>query len=253
MIGLSTTAFKGDDIEGWLEDVEKLGFDYIEWVCEWPRFLDQNLFEKLKELMSSFNLPLTLHAPFSDLNVASFNEIIRKASMGAVEKALHRAVDLGAVAVTIHPGHCSPVSRKYPKEYLRIHRSSLEKIARTAEELGVNVGVENMPRFPILDAQTPERLKNIIDGIPIGVTFDVAHLNTTGADFEGFITNFKDRVIVLHLHDNHGSEDEHLALGEGNIPWEVLLPKLPKVPATIEVKNLRDAEKSIALLKSLHW
>ena len=253
MIGLSTTALGDVAVETWLEEVEGLGFDYIEWVSEWPRFLDENTTKKLEELLQSFGLRLTIHAPFSDLNIASFNEKIREASLRAIYDTLERAAELGAMTVTMHPGHCSPVSRRYQAEYIRIHRKSLESIAEAAEELGVKVGVENMPRFPILDAQTPERLYELVGGIDIGVTFDVAHLNTTTADFEGFLRLFGNRTVLLHLHDNHGERDEHLALGEGTIPWEELIPRLPRVPATLEVISMEAAERSLALLKRLHW
>ena len=253
MIGLSTTALGEKGVEVWVERVEELGFDYIEWVSEWPRFLSDETARRIGELLNSFELELTIHAPFSDVNIASFNERIRRASLEVIFETLERAVEMGAIAVTMHPGHCSPVSRKYQAEYIRIHRRSLEKIAKVAEELGIRVGVENMPRFPILDAQTPERLYELIKGIDIGVTFDVAHLNTTTKDFEGFLRFFKDRIVLLHLHDNRGERDDHLALGEGSIPWERLVPMLPRVPATLEVTSLEAAERSLALLRSLHW
>jgi sugar phosphate isomerase/epimerase len=33
-----------------------------------------------------------------------------------------------------------------------------------------------------------------------------------------WIEGLKDRIGYVHLHDNHGLEDEYLSLGEGNIP-----------------------------------
>ncbi len=253
MIGLSTTSLGETNIEEWAERVRELGFEYIEWVSEWPRFLNNENTKRLKEVLQSFELKSTIHAPFSDLNIASFNEKIREASLRVISDTLERAVELDVMLVTIHPGHCSPVSRRYQAEYIRIHRMSLEKIAQQAEDLGIRIGIENMPRFPILDAQTPERLYKLVEGIEVGVTFDVAHLNTSTADFEGFLRLFKNRIVLLHLHDNHGKRDEHLALGEGTVPWEELLPRLPKVPATLEVTSLKAAERSLPLLKRLHW
>lgn len=83
-----------------------------------------------------------------------------------------------------------------------------------------------MPNFPILDAQTPESLDELIEGIDFRVTFDVGHLNTTTRDFDSFIETFRERIVHIHLHDNFGKRNEHLALGEGNIPWERVLQRL---------------------------
>jgi len=253
MIGLSTTSLGGGDVEEWLASAVEMGFDYIEWVSEWPRFLNGSTTRRLEELLQSYDLKLTIHAPFSDINIASFNEKIRSASLEVIESTLLTAAELGAMAITIHPGHCSPVSRRYQAEYIEIHRNSLARIAQTAEDAGVRVGVENMPSFPILDAQTPERLHLLLEGIDIGVTFDVGHLNTTTADFSGFLRLFRDRIVLLHLHDNHGDRDEHLAVGDGTVPWEKVLRGAPPVPATLEVTDLESARRSLAFLKRLHW
>ena len=35
-----------------------------------------------------------------------------------------------------------------------------------------------------------------------------------------------DRVFNIHLHDNHGREDQHLPLGEGAIRWGAILSRI---------------------------
>lgn len=264
MISLSMTAYPGkrmDAFPRWAEKVKALGFEGVEIVSEWPHFLSRENLPLFKEVLESVGLNVTVHAPFSDLNIASFNERIRKASLKILEETIRLASELGGVkAVTVHPGHCSPpVSRKYQKEYIEIHRGSLKALARISTEYGgVPVGVENMPKFPILDAQMPERLALLVDGIDIGITFDIGHLNTTTRDFEGFLKLFGgDRIVAVHIHDNHGNSDEHLTPGEGNAPWGGrILKKLPKVPWVLEVKGgLEEGGRKGGLLfiKSVHW
>ena len=252
MIGLSMTAFRGKwpgDFEEWLSGVEGLGFEFVELVSEWPHYLTPETKALFEDALGSHNLKLTVHAPFSDLNIASFNESIRSASLGILRETLSLASELGAMVVTIHPGHCSPLSRRYSEEYLTIHRRSFETIAEWSEEFGVKVGVENMPSFPILDAQTCLRLAELLDGIDLGVTFDVGHLNTTTRDFRGFLRTFGDRIVHLHLHDNHGDRDEHLPPGDGTVPWGELLPLLPEAPIALEVTDLPSAGRGLAFLR----
>lgn len=255
MIGLSMTAYGEKSLkgfEGWVSKVEALGFQFVEILSEWPHYLTKETLPLFRDVLYSYRLKVSVHAPFSDLNIGSFNERIREASLEIIRETLSLASELGAISVTIHPGHCSPISVKNREKYLRIHRNSLRMIAEWSEEYGIRVGVENMPRFVILDAQTCERLEEIVGGINIGVTFDVGHLNTTTGNFSRFLRIFGDRIIHLHLHDNRGERDEHLPLGEGTVPWEKLLPALPKVPMALEMNDLDSARKSLEFLKSLH-
>ncbi|WP_297508692.1 sugar phosphate isomerase/epimerase [Thermococcus sp.] len=254
MIGLSTTAYPGRNVrafEEWLRAVKELGFDAVELVSEWPNFLTRTNWKSYSELIESYSLAVTVHAPFSDVNIGSLNSRIREASLEVLEEALEVSSLLNALSVTVHPGHCSPASRKYRDDYNWVHRQSLSRLGELSREYGVTVGVENMPSFPILDAQTPERLAELLEGIELGVTFDLGHLNTTTRDFEGFLRIFKGRIVHIHLHDNSGKADEHLAVGDGIIPWREVLPKLPGVPRVLEVSSLEDAERSLGYLRDI--
>ncbi len=255
MIGLSMTAYGEKSLKGfedWVRAAKELGFGFIEILSEWPHYLSRDNLALFREVLDSYRMEATVHAPFSDINIASFNERIREASLEIIRETLELSAELEAVAVTIHPGHCSPVSVKNRREYLEIHRESLREITRWSEEYGVKVGVENMPRFPILDAQNCDRLAEIIGEIEIGVTFDVGHLNTTTRDFDRFLELFGGRIVHVHIHDNSGERDEHLPVGAGTIPWRRVLPKLPEVTRALEVNDLESARRSLEFLGGLH-
>jgi len=53
-----------------------------------------------------------------------------------------------------------------------------------------------------------------------GFCLDTGHLNLIGADQYEFITALGDRLETLHIQDNHGTEDEHIAPYMGNTIWE---------------------------------
>lgn len=251
-VGLSMTAFRGESPEefaGWVTRVEELGFDFIELVSEWPHYITPENWREWAGAIESTNLGATLHAPFIDINVASFNAVIRETSLRIIGESLDAASRLGAEVVTLHPGHFSPISRERPGEYLEIHRASLERLGSLGEEYGVKIGVENMPLFPTLDGQGCDRLEEMLEGLNVGVTFDVGHLNTTTGAFERFIARLGERTVHVHLHDNSGESDEHRALGGGTIPWERVLKALPPVTWALEVLTLEDAEKSLRFIK----
>ena len=255
MIGLSMTAYPERNLLGfeeWVGRAKKLGFDFVEVVSEWPHYLTGDSYRLFSEVLDGWGMKRTVHAPFSDVNIGSFNDRLRRTSLEIIHETIELAAELDALSVTIHPGHCSPVSVKNRREYLEIHRKSLRKISEWGIEYGIKIGVENMPRFPILDAQTCERLREILDDVEIGVTFDVGHLNTTTGKFERFLDLLGDRIVHVHLHDNSGDKDEHLALGDGTVPWAKVLPRLPKTTWALEVGDIESARRSLEFLKSLH-
>ncbi|WP_297535737.1 sugar phosphate isomerase/epimerase [Thermococcus sp.] len=254
MIGLSTTSYPGrtfEEFERWLEEAEGLGFEFVELVSEWPNFITRETWRAYAEILGSFGLKVTIHAPFSDVNIGSLNERLRRASIEVLEETLDVASRLNAFVVTVHPGHCSPASRKFREDYNRVHRNSLRELEKLSGEFGVRVGVENMPSFPILDAQTPERLAELLDGTELGVTFDLGHLNTVGFPFERFMKLLGGRIVHVHLHDNSGKSDEHLPLGRGTVPWRKVLPELEKFGWALEVSSLEDAEVSLTFLRDI--
>lgn len=226
------------------------GIDFVEIVNEGYHVLDGHNCRPHLEVLEGHGLRNIIHAPFSDINIASLNERIRRTSLEIVFETLRIAQDMGSLLVVLHPGHRSPLSGKFPKAYEKVHRRSLEEIDKTARRLDVKVALENMPAFPILDGQTVERMFEFLDGTDLYVTFDVGHLNTVNGEFKHFIDTFGDRIIHVHLHDNDGKRDSHLALGEGNIPWERVLKLLPKRATWgLEMERIEDLEKSIKFLK----
>ena len=67
--------------------------------------------------------------------------------------------------------------------------------------------------------------------------------------------SFGSYVSHVHVHDNMGDRDSHIALGEGTIPYEEVLGLLkqnnPQMDCTIECSSLEKVKKSYACLKRL--
>jgi len=251
MLGASTSCLADKSLGVALHKLTKVdGLGFVEIVNEGYHVLDEHNYRLHLESLESYNLKSIIHAPFSDVNIASLNERIRRTSLEIIFETLKIAQNMGSLLVVLHPGHRSPLSGRFPKAYEKVHKRSLEEIDKIAQRLGVKVALENMPTFPILDGQTVERMSEFLDGTDLYVTFDVGHLNTVNGDFEGFIDALGDRIIHVHLHDNDGKSDSHLALGEGNIQWEKILKFLPKNATWgLEMKRIEDLEKSIKFLK----
>jgi sugar phosphate isomerase/epimerase len=75
--------------------------------------------------------------------------------------------------------------------------------------------------------QTPCSLACLAARLPenCGVCFDVGHWYAVAGgvkkrNLENWLDTLEPFIRHLHLHDNHGIYDEHLALGRGNIDWD---------------------------------
>lgn len=241
MIGVSTLCMLDSPLENVLETVST--FSHVEIICEGYH---TNL-----EVLESYNYTVSFHAPFSDLNTASLNTAILKESLRQITDNIEHACKYNAEAVCIHPGHYSPLSIHFKEKAHEVHIQSLKKLAKKAEECNILLGIENMPYFPILCARTPEEVADILDKVDadnLRFTFDVGHANITG-NVRQFL-NLKEYMVTVHLHDNYGDRDTHLALGEGTVPLDVI-KELADTRVIIEVNTYTDAVKSLDVLRTI--
>jgi sugar phosphate isomerase/epimerase len=68
----------------------------------------------------------------------------------------------------------------------------------------------------------------VLDGLDparTGICFDTGHVHQ-GADVATYIRTVADRLLTLHLHDNHGDRDEHNLPGQGTIDWPAVVSAL---------------------------
>lgn len=241
-IGVSSLCMLHSTLETVLETVSTV-FSHVEVVCE-GNHTDY-------EVLESYDLSVSFHAPFSDLNTASLNKAILKESIKQISENIETASTYNAEAVCIHPGHFSPLGIHFREKVFGIHRESLKVLARKAEECSVLLGIENLPMFSILFARTPEEVRTILEEVDsphLKVTFDIGHANTTG-DVRQFLT-LKEHIVTVHVHDNTGNQDDHLALGDGTVNTNII-KELSKTLLVIETYTFKDAVKSLDVLKTL--
>ena len=74
--------------------------------------------------------------------------------------------------------------------------------------------------------KTPRMLSRLFEGLKaeqVGFCFDLGHmLAFSETDMQGWLNELGPRIRELHLHDNDGTEDHHLAIGAGDIDFESL-------------------------------
>ena len=134
---------------------------------------------------------------------------------------------------------------------------SLREIIKYAEKSNVRVMLENTPLSNGI--HKVNEIKYIIDNVPsLFVHLDVAHAFTSGGmeSVIEYINTFRDKIIHIHWHDNHGSRDEHLPIGEGLIDHAKAVRALKDIDydktITLEVfTNSNDAKNSADKLRTI--
>ena len=261
-LGVSTFPFMEGGMEAFLEFVSSLGLRYVEIRSERPYALPQDLeregAEGLREKLQALGLEPILHSAVYDINLASLNPLIRRASIRQTVESIRLASLLGAKIVVIHPGR---LPKNYPREYLSNSRinllTSLRIMARIAGRMGVTLAVENSPRGRAHRlVATPQEHLYILEKVSsphIGALLDLGHAHTWGFDLREYINLLKDHVVAFHIHDNHGSSDEHLPLGKGNMDVRGVMEEIRSMdralPVILILHNRKDVSESLAFLE----
>jgi sugar phosphate isomerase/epimerase len=237
----------------WAYDLEELGFSGWEIVSEGKQQLNESTLSEIKNIIETTDLTLTLHLPFSDLNLASLNHPIWKETIRQMCKCLDKASDFVELAV-VHPGHLSPLGMQLPEMGWRQNIEGLQEICDFAFDRSIRIGVENMVNMQFILGKHPGEISGMIESLErenVGMTLDIGHANTNGMVNE-FLADLS-KVIHVHLHDNKGKSDEHLELGKGNIKWKNVIPKLScyKGRFVAEARTVQEGSASLKFLKKL--
>jgi sugar phosphate isomerase/epimerase len=80
-----------------LEDLKKVGFRGWEVIAEGPQKLDGEMISLLDYLKSPYDLEISVHSPFSDLNIASLNGPIWDGTLRQMKGAIEAAANFARV------------------------------------------------------------------------------------------------------------------------------------------------------------
>lgn len=209
--------------EEWAEISAKynLAFEYNEFFN--PLLLeDKNKLEEILHIYESLGRDTskdTLHGAFLDITVSSSDPLIKKISDYRVRQSFDIASRLNVRGVVFHTNYLTDFKSK-PYRDRWVHENTLYWQEICSEYGNLCVFIENM-----FD-DTPELLcrlaENLTDSKNFGVCLDLAHAHLSKVSLSGWIDSLKKYIKHIHINDNYGEEDQHLAVGKGNIDWSIL-------------------------------
>lgn len=237
----------------WAYSLEDLGYTGWEIVNEGRQKLTPENRAEAQAIAETTDLVITIHLPYSDLNLASMNQPIWEETVRQMKSCLDLAHEFSRLAV-VHPGHLSPLGMQMPDAAWTQNILGLQEICDHAAELDMKIAVENMVNMPALLGRMPEEIVGILETVDrenTGFILDVGHANTNGK-VEEFL-KLRRLIIHAHIHDNHGERDEHLPVGFGTVPWSKVASAFQDYQGRMvtESRSLEEGKRSLLRLKNL--
>lgn len=169
-------------------------------------------------------LNVTLHGPFLDLSPGSGDPAVWALTKRRFEEVLRFVPVFRPLGVIFHAGYDA---RRY--HFLRdawVERSVelWSWLATRLRDEGSRLILENVYE------DRPEDILGVLERLSteeVGFCLDPGHQAAFGkAPLRAWVECLEPFILQLHLHDNLGDQDHHLALGEGNIDFGWLLRRL---------------------------
>ncbi len=195
--------------------IAKLGFDFVDLTLEPPQAQAETLnLSRIRTALADANLGVIGHTAYY-LPFASAYDSIRKAAIQEAEKCLSFFAELGVRAMNVHVDSRVP---GFAPDWIRQRNiGAFAIISARAQELGISLMVENG------EGDDAEYFAPFFETIPqLGLHLDIGHanINTRKSHAPELLKRFGDRLKHVHLSDNKGRGDDHLAIGAGTIDWK---------------------------------
>ena len=216
-------------------------FSYVD--ADFRAFLQKTL-RDMSFHLNSIHIHLKTRDPACDL--ATLNSTECQQTLTAHKQAVDLAAALGGCILVTHDISIPEPDAEQGLEKRAAFLENLKEVADYAAPHDVRLALENVGRGY---TRQPARLVGLLrdlDAANVGAVIDTGHRNL-GGDPAAALRTMDRHLISLHLHDNHGEQDEHLLPGQGNIAWDQVGQALDDIPYggvfMYEVNRVEDVPK----------
>ncbi len=214
-----------------IETFARLGFDYLELAMDPPMAHHSILSSSRAAITRALKvngLALVCHLP-TFLSTADLTESLRRASLTEMRRSLEVAAELGAKKFVLHPSMAGGMGAFVLDTVKGYAFDFLSKMVDAARRLDVTICLENMFVRNRLGVE-PDDFEEIFKTFPsLKLTLDAGHANIhdrRGRRLKALVSRFGPRIGHLHVSDNQGKRDDHLAVGRGTVNFKQLVRRL---------------------------
>jgi len=197
---------------------------------------------------------ISIHAPFMDLSPGSPDPAIRALTRHRFEQTLELVPLFKPKTVVCHTGYDR-------KRYLSLRDAWIENSLEIWSWFGTRIRNEgSLLMLENVYEHGPEDIQILFENLrdqSVGFCLDIGHqVVFSSTSLETWMESLGPYLGQIHLHDNRGEQDDHLALGRGKIDFPLFFNHLKtrkKVPPliTIEIHSEKDLWPSIEYLEKI--
>ncbi len=206
--------------------IKKAGFDGV--LLWWSEYLDRNDYRSGPQIVREAGLSIeNIHTPFQVQDNIWLDNLDGEASINCYLQCVKDCAEFEIPTMVVHlPDDDKP--------YNALGLDRIKRIAEKAEQLGVNVALENLRNFTNLSYVMEQ-----VDSRRIGFCYDCCHHYRYYQNYD-LLTMYGSRLMALHLHDYNGNNIHRLPF-DGAIDWVAAMKKIAETgytgPTAIEAMN----------------
>lgn len=184
---------------------------------EWLYTTPNKEFAAMAERLQTEGLACTLHAPFFDLMPGALDRQIRAASRDKLRRAFDLLPLFKPRSIVCHLGFEANKHGYRQQEWFQHALETFQELLAMAKMHGTTLMLENTYET------SPEQLHAMLvalDSLHARFCFDVGHsLAFAKTSWHEWFPMMAPWLGQLHIHDNHGERDDHLAPGQGRFDF----------------------------------
>ena len=240
-VGISTWVYATLPIEEAVQRIHGAGLRYVELWGNTPTHLDPVTHPRVRAtevavVLRAFDItPVTLHAPFLNLDLASVDEGVRASSVVSAVRSVEFCRHLPCPQLVLHVSASPGVKGETARGAAwRSTVESLEEITAHASRKGVTILLENMVIHSgyLRVGSTVQELLELVRRFQdrgVGLCIDTGHSLLNQQDPSEDIRRAGCHLRSLHINDNDGTTDSHLVPGRGRIEWPAVHAALQEI------------------------
>ncbi|WP_330616412.1 TIM barrel protein [Terrisporobacter sp.] len=189
---------------------------------------------------------LIIHGPYADLCPGARDHEIKRVTALRMNQAYEVAQNLKAKKILYHNGY-TPRTYTYIEWKRNVYEYWMEF---TKDKDDISIVVENVLDE---DYELIEDLMSKVNKDNFSICIDIGHINAySKIDVFEWIKNLSYKINHIHLHNNYGDKDSHMAIYKGNMNIIKILNTLKNIneniTVSLEITDLEELKESLDIL-----
>lgn len=217
-------------------------------VFDLPSLVNENskFFKHIAAILNRTAVRRKIHAPFQEIFLGAPDPLVRNAAVQRLKKAFNVAKLFSPEIIVIHLNYEDKRFGFVYNEWLQYALENIEYFAQKAQKIGAMLVLENVYE------ETPSAMREVLvrlSGKNVGICLDVGHVKAfSKTPLRKWIATLGFGIRHFHLHDNDGTKDAHLPIGEGTIDFSqvvrYILSASHEIRITLEPHSIPDIWKA---------